>query len=136
MKAADTRAADNHHEEDSNMIKGVATVWVPVQQMDRAVTFYSETLGLTVDKMADGWAEVDANGLTIGLNAREPEGARGDGGAVITFAPDGDLEDTKRELEANGVVFTAEISEHPWDQIATFQDSEGNDLQLYAPPRD
>ena len=27
-----------------------------------------------------------------------------------------------------------EISEHAWGRIATFKDTEGNDLQLYAPP--
>ena len=28
----------------------------------------------------------------------------------------------------------AEISEHDWGRVATFKDSEGNDLQLYEPP--
>lgn len=27
-----------------------------------------------------------------------------------------------------------EVSEHPWGRIAPFQDPDGNDLQLYAPP--
>ncbi len=30
--------------------------------------------------------------------------------------------------------FLAEISEHDWGRVATFKDSEGNDLQLYEPP--
>ena len=63
-------------------------------------------------------------------------GADSDGGPVITFQPSGDIDEAKRELESRGVEFAAEISEHPWGRIATFKDSEGNDLQLYAPPRD
>ena len=118
------------------MVEGVAAVWVPVQDMDRAEAFYSDSLGLTVDRQDDSWAEVDANGLMIGLNAREGEGADSDGGPVITFQPSGDIDEAKRELESRGVEFAAEISEHPWGRIATFKDSEGNDLQLYAPPRD
>jgi len=26
------------------------------------------------------------------------------------------------------------MSEHEWGRVATFKDSEGNDLQLYEPP--
>ena len=116
------------------MVQGVASVWVPVEDLERAVGFYGETLGLKVTKRDDGWAEVDANGLMLGLNAREAEGAGSDGGPVITFQPDGEIDAAKRELEDKGVQFAAEISEHPWGRIATFKDSEGNDLQLFAPP--
>jgi predicted enzyme related to lactoylglutathione lyase len=57
-----------------------------------------------------------------------------DGGAVITFQPEGDLEAEVAELEGKGVQFTGGISDHPWGRIAPFKDSEGNDLQFYAPP--
>jgi predicted enzyme related to lactoylglutathione lyase len=116
------------------MVSGVAAVWVPVQDMQRAIEFYGDTLGLSVEKHDDDWAEVDANGLRVGLNAREAEGARGDGGPVISFQTEGDIEQAKQELEGSGVEFATEISDHPWGRIATFKDSEGNDLQLYAPP--
>ena len=116
------------------MVRGVASVWVPVQDLERAVDFYGKTLGLPVTKQEDGWAEVDANGLMLGLNAREPEGASTEGGPVITFEPEGEIDEAKRQLEGRGVEFVAEISEHPWGRIATFKDSEGNDLQLFAPP--
>ena len=53
------------------MASGIATVWLPVEDMSRAVKFYGETLGLTVKNEGDDWSEVDGNGVTIGLNARE-----------------------------------------------------------------
>ena len=117
------------------MVEGVAAVWVPVQDLERAATFYSDALGLAVDRKDNSWAEVDANGLLIGLNARESEGTKGRGGPVISFQPDGDLDEAKRDLEDRGVEFPTEISEHPWGRIVTFKDSEGNDLQLYEPPQ-
>jgi predicted enzyme related to lactoylglutathione lyase len=117
------------------MASGVATVWLPVKDMDRAVTFYSETLGLDVKKQQDEWSELDANGLMVGLNARESEGADGSGGALLTFQPEGSLEDEVSRLEDSGVQFVGDISEHPWGRIASFKDSEGNDLQLYEPPK-
>ena len=71
--------------------------------------------------------------LTALLAAREGTG-HSHGGAVITFQPDGDIESEVAELESMGVEFTGGISDHPWGRIAPFKDSEGNDLQFYAPP--
>ena len=117
------------------MLKGVAVVWMPVQDIERAKSFYGNTLGLSITKEDGDWAEVDANGLTIGLNGREPAGAQADGGPVVTFQPESSLEDTVSELQNQGVEVPAGISEHPWGRVATFKDSEGNDVQLYEPPK-
>lgn len=51
------------------------------------------------------WSEVDVGGLTIGLNAGEGTSAHSDGGAVITFPPDGGIEDeVQRVQDAGGAV--------------------------------
>ncbi len=115
------------------MATGVASVWVPVEDMERARAFYRDTLGLTEQKTTEDWSEFDANGLMIGLNARE-SAQPADGGAVITFQPDGDLDSEVQALQGKGVQFSGGISDHPWGRIAPFKDSEGNDLQFYAPP--
>jgi predicted enzyme related to lactoylglutathione lyase len=118
------------------MLEGVAVVWMPVQDIERAKGFYGDTLGLSVTNEDGDWAEVDANGLTIGLNGREPEGAAAEGGPVVTFQPRAGLEKTVDDLKNYGVEVPAGISEHPWGRVATFKDSEGNNVQLYEPPRD
>jgi predicted enzyme related to lactoylglutathione lyase len=120
---------------DDQMIKGVAAVWLPVTDMARAVEFYGQTLGLDVREHDDDWSEVDANGLRIGLNGSESESPRGDGGALIAFQPDGELEQEVERLRGAGVDFPDGISEHPWGRIVPFKDPDGNDLQLYAPPQ-
>ncbi|MFI1994742.1 VOC family protein [Actinoplanes sp. NPDC020271] len=117
------------------MAKSVATVWVPVDDMSRALTFYDKTLGLTIKDRGDDWSEIDAGTLTIGLNAREHASAHSGGGAVITFTPDSDLDEEVRRLTEAGVTFAGGISDHSWGRIAAFKDSEGNDLQLYSPPQ-
>ncbi|WIB60456.1 VOC family protein [Curtobacterium sp. MCLR17_007] len=116
------------------MATGVAAVWVPVTDMARAVAFYRDTLGLEVTSQDDDWSEIDANGLRIGLNARESASASSDGGAVVSFQPNGSIEDEVASLKERGADIQGEISEHPWGKIVPFKDSEGNDLQLYAPP--
>ena len=118
------------------MASGVATVWLPVKDMKRAMDFYGGTLGLEVKRDSDEWSELDANGLMIGLNARESSGADGSGGALLTFQPDGGLDEEVSRLKDAGVSFVGDISDHPWGRIASFKDSEGNDLQLYEPPSD
>jgi predicted enzyme related to lactoylglutathione lyase len=107
---------------------------MPVRDIERAKGFYRDTLGLQITNEDGEWAEVDADGLTIGLNGREPSGAGSTGGPVVTFRPEGGLEEAVGSLQKRGVEVPAGISEHPWGRVATFKDSEGNDLQLYEPP--
>ena len=115
------------------MVHGVAAVWVPVRDMERAVAFYRDVLGLKVNDTQAEWSDLEANGLKIGLNARE-EVAGSEGGAVITFEPEGSLDETVEELRGQGVEFSGGISDHDWGRIAPFKDSEGNDLQLFEAP--
>jgi predicted enzyme related to lactoylglutathione lyase len=117
------------------MVHGVSVVWLPVTDVGRAVGFYRETLGLEVLDQQDDWAEVEANGLRIGLNGTESETPGGEGGAVIAFQPEEGLDETVEALKGQGVEFAGDVSEHPWGRIAAFHDPDGNSLQLYEPPR-
>ena len=112
------------------MLRGVANVRVPVEDIERALDFYQNTLEFAVIKSDGPWAEIEAQGL----NAREPQGVRAGGGPGITFRPEAGLEAAVEELKGKRVEFPAQISEHEWERVATFEDSEGNDLQLYEPP--
>jgi predicted enzyme related to lactoylglutathione lyase len=113
------------------MIQGISAIWLPVSDMQRAVAFYRDKLGLDVLEHGGDWSEVTAGDQRIGLNAAESPA--GQGGAVIAFAVD-DIEATVDQLKGQGVDFSGELSEHPWGQIAPFKDPDGNDLQIYAPP--
>ena len=113
------------------MIKQIARIWLPVSDMQRAVAFYRDALGLDVVDHDGDWSEVTAGDQRIGLNANESPA--GQGGAVIAFEVD-DLDDAVARLTERGVTIADGISEHPWGRIAPFKDTEGNDLQLYTPP--
>ena len=75
-------------------------------------------LGLKVDSQSDDWSEIDANGLKLGLNGREGASHSSDGGAVITFQPDNDIDAEVGELRSKGIEFTGGISDHEWGRIA------------------
>jgi predicted enzyme related to lactoylglutathione lyase len=116
----------------ASTIAQIDAVWLPVSDMDRAVAFYRDRLGLEVLEHDGDWSEVTAGDQRIGLNSSESPS--GDGGAVIAFGVEGAIEDAVETLKGQGVEFSGELSEHPWGKIAPFKDSEGNDLQLYQPP--
>jgi predicted enzyme related to lactoylglutathione lyase len=114
------------------MVQQLATVWLPVTDMDRAVSFYSDTLGLEVQQRDDEWSMLRIGDVTVGLNSRESPS--GDGGAVVAFRADQEIEDAVKTLSDKGVDVPGGVTEHPWGRIATFKDPDGNDLQYYEPP--
>jgi predicted enzyme related to lactoylglutathione lyase len=114
------------------MVGGTSVVWLPVSDIDRSIIFYRDRLGLGELQHEGDWAQLDANGLHIGLNATE--NPRGNGGAVIAFQPQDGLESAVQELRDAGVEIAGDISDHPWGRVATLKDPDGNDLQLYEPP--
>jgi catechol 2,3-dioxygenase-like lactoylglutathione lyase family enzyme len=52
------------------MVAGTSVVRLPVSDIDRSITFYRDQLGLNELQHQDNWAQLDANGLHIGLNAK------------------------------------------------------------------
>ena len=116
------------------MIDGIATVWLPVSDMDRALQFYSETLGMDIEQHQEEWSMVTAGSVSIGLNGREEETPGGEGGAIIAFRPSEDIDTAVESLSAEGVEIAGGVTEHPWGKVATFRDPDGNELQLYEPP--
>jgi catechol 2,3-dioxygenase-like lactoylglutathione lyase family enzyme len=99
------------------MVHGTAVVWLPVSDVRRSLSFYRETLSLTELHSGDDWAELDANGLHIGLNATERPSA--DGGAVIAFQPQTSIDEAVEQLRGDGVPIAGEISEHPGRDLPT-----------------
>jgi catechol 2,3-dioxygenase-like lactoylglutathione lyase family enzyme len=39
------------------MLRGIAVVWIPVQDIERVKGFYKDTLGLPINKEDGEWAE-------------------------------------------------------------------------------
>jgi len=116
------------------MVNGVSNVWLPVNDMERALQFYGDTLGISVKENYGKWAILELDGLTIGLNARESEQPGPEGGAVISFRPADGLEQAVEQLQGKGVEVVDGITEHDWGRVAAFKDPDGNSLELYEPP--
>jgi catechol 2,3-dioxygenase-like lactoylglutathione lyase family enzyme len=107
-------------------------VTIYVANMDRAVRFYTEVLGLKLAyRFGDHWASVElGKGLTIGLHPSSAESPKGPGGMAIGLELTGSLEDAMHRLEAKGVRFTDASSEAKAGKFAHFHDPDGNSLYL------
>lgn len=116
------------------MFQGI-TATIYVSDMDRAVDFYTKTLGLPLaGRWGDEYAGIDlGKGLAIGLHpARSPHSPKpGIGGSIqVGFAVDGPLEDVVRDLQSRGVVFHGPIVDDVQVRLAFFGDPDGNALHL------
>jgi len=120
-------------------IKGVHKILVSVTDLQRAKTFWSETVGFKVTTDvpyddADGrWIELTSpDGMIFVLNVVEAvdTGTTPDLPTANYFFYADDVEQAYRELSAKGVEFPAKPVKQPWGWWAMFTDSEGNRFAL------
>jgi catechol 2,3-dioxygenase-like lactoylglutathione lyase family enzyme len=112
---------------------GNATIYVT--DLDRAVRFYRDTLGLRLAfRAGPHWAEIDAgDGFRLGLHPAFPHlPAPGRaGGITVGLAVDGPITEVVAELERRGVGFDGPVTEGGGGiALASFADPDGNPLYL------
>ena len=117
------------------MFKKVDDVFFNVDDMEKSVAFFRDTLGLPVKYQSDDWVELDAGNVTIALRrfGSGPEGRPELGvgeGATIVFEVD-DIEAAKAELEGKGVKLLGGVFNYGAVKLAAFEDVNGNVLQIY-----
>jgi catechol 2,3-dioxygenase-like lactoylglutathione lyase family enzyme len=121
--------------EDSQMIRGVKFVSVPVTHQDRALAFYTDKLGfrvLTDQPFSDTqrWIELGVAGADTRVVLFRTDGGLQPGSMMnLTFWTD-DVEGTARELRSRGVEFVTEPTKQPWGTYAVFKDPDGNSFVL------
>jgi predicted enzyme related to lactoylglutathione lyase len=123
------------------MLKGVDSVFVDVEDQERAKRFWTETMGFQVNQDApygeERWLEVRSpDGGVILVLGQSPTGP-GDRAAVrpelptssVTFYCN-DIEATYEELTARGVQFPQPPVQQSWGWWSLFLDEEGNRFAL------
>ena len=112
---------------------GNATVFV--SNMDRAVHFYTQPLGLKLtNRFGDHWATVDAGkGLTIGLHPASPKypapGTKG--GMMLGLEVQGTIEKVVAQLSEKGVQFKGSVVRDQGGNFINFEDPDGNEIYLW-----
>ena len=112
------------------MVDRVDLVYLFVTDMDRAVVFYRDTLGLALEYRAgDDWAQFEAGAIKLGLHAAASGEARPGGTVAFTVA---DLETSRAGLAADGVSIGHEGGgERGEPRFVEFADPDGNALALF-----
>lgn len=112
---------------------GNATVFV--SNMDTAVRFYTQVLGLKLsNRFGDNWATVQAGkGLTIGLHPASPKyPAPGTKGAmVLGLEIDESIETVVERLSRQGVQITGTIQRDEPGNFVSLEDPDGNGIYLW-----
>jgi len=106
-------------------------VTLMVNDMEKAVTFYTKVLGLKLkSRYGDSFAQVEAPGTIIALHPTSGDGTRStpSGKISIGFAVD-DLDKAKADLEGKGVKFS-KTEDDAQVRLAFFVDPDANQLYL------
>ncbi len=114
----------------NNPITGLDFVGIPTQNSEKSLQFYTEVLGL--EKDTHGKYDLRLGNTCLGIWEPESMG--------MPFAPQKnahlslhveDIEKTRAELEAKGVVFQGDTFDTGVCYMALFTDPDGNDLMLH-----
>ena len=98
-----------------------------VADMDKAVAFHRDILGLTLRFASPFWTEFDTGATTLALHPATPEHPAG--GVQLGFRT-GDLDAFYAAREANGIAFTQEPTPMHGVRIARFRDCEGAETSV------
>ena len=114
-------------------------VRVFVSDFERALTFYTEKLGMGVAFRSDemGWAQLDTGEANLGIERVEP-GADEEGlvgrYVGVSLSVD-DIEKAYQTLKERGVPFEGPPERMPWGGVmAHLRDPDGNVLTLLGSP--
>ncbi|MEZ0327584.1 MAG: VOC family protein [Fimbriimonas sp.] len=108
------------------MLKGLHTLICEVEDMDRAVGFYRDVLGLEVQFSSPHWTSVTLGSTRLGLHP--PMGGTRAGGGWIVGVEVEDIAALRTVLNSNGHE-TGHYHDTPAGVVMDFTDPDGNRLQ-------
>jgi len=102
-----------------------------VADMNRAVTFYRDVLGLPLKFQSPGWSEFGTGETTLALH---PASAKNPAGGVELGFTVPDLQEFHREMSQKGVQFSMPPTKQDFGgDLAQFIDSEGGHCSVSGP---
>ncbi|HTD38048.1 MAG TPA: VOC family protein [Candidatus Limnocylindrales bacterium] len=110
-------------------VSEIAFTMYPVSDMQRALAFYRDALGLrTTDVAADFWAEFDVGGGTFGIGNFEQVGTPGSAQSLALEVAD--LDGYRKTLAGRGIE-TTEPHDLKFCRISVVRDPDGNQVWLH-----
>lgn len=110
------------------MVKKISTILCQVADMDRAITFYRDQLGLTPGMTSQWWSTFPVGDVQIGLHPPFERGPREIGRGWVLGIEVDDLAGLRTTLEAAGTA-CADYHDIPTGCVMDFADPDGNPIQ-------
>ncbi len=112
----------------------IELIWIVVKDLKKAIEFYTEEVGLTLNELHEefGWAELEGlSGARLGLaQERSEEKIRAGHNGVMTFTVKS-LSDAISHLKDGGGTLIGEVQEIPHHiKMQMVRDRDGNHFQL------
>ena len=122
----------------TEIVTGVDFVSIPTQDLDRAVEFYGETIGMrrSVYNRERNYAEFEPGNVTFSVYMPEKMGMEFHANTNHYALHVDDVAAARAELESRGVEFLGDTFDTGVCHMAFFRDPDGNPLMLhhrYAP---
>lgn len=116
-----------------NMVKGPSTTWCQVSDMDRAVKFYRDVLGLRPGYTSLYWSDFEVGPIKIGLHpkldgAEEPLAIVGKGWYLGLETED--LRSLRSVVESSEGAVVGGYHDTPAGAVLTITDPDGNPIQV------
>ena len=119
------------------MVNKIMAIALIVSDLQRAVEFYRDKLGLKLVRTDDGYAEFETQGTTLELMEEKTvtdlvkrgkiKAGKLPRSAYFGWVPTEDVDALYKELKQKGVEFVVEPKTMPWGQrVAYFTDPDGN----------
>jgi len=119
---------------NSNLPSQVSMIMLGVEQIDRSVTFYRDTLALELRNQSPEFAFFSAGAITLGLALPLGQAVQPRAGAVEIIFPVESVTAAHGRLTGHGCQFLnrpREVTPGSW--AATFTDPDGHRLTLFGP---
>jgi len=114
---------------------GIRTILLGVANLETALAFYRDRLGLPVQFSIPGFAFLSAGPLTLGLSEPVARGYGAAPGAVELVFSVEDVKSAYATLKERGVTFKNEPRQvTPKEWAANFDDPDGHHLSIFGPP--
>ncbi|MCD4670160.1 MAG: lactoylglutathione lyase [Actinomycetia bacterium] len=109
------------------------SLYVSVEDMNRAISFYEKLFGKKVRKKDDRYSEFSFGKLSFGLYSSKYDGVKVEYGA--NCVPNFEIENTEEEykrIKEFAPTIDDEIMKLPQMSLFQFKDTEGNIIEVYA----
>jgi catechol 2,3-dioxygenase-like lactoylglutathione lyase family enzyme len=119
------------------MFEKIAFIHYPTQNLDRALEFYRDVLGLKLLVQTEEWVEFEVGDQRLALRLVDPWTASTEPlntNSAMIWLEAHPIEKAISNLINNKVQFINELREFSYGKTATFKDPDGNLIGLYEPP--